>query len=134
MVQMEISYKGALRCELKHGPSGTVVETDAPADMGGQAARFSPTDLVGAALAACIATTLGIVGKRKGWSVDGMKVHVGKVMTETGPRKIARLPVEIWMPANFPQEHRAEAERIAHTCPVHKSLNPDIDAPITTHW
>ena len=134
MVKMSIVYEGELRCSAVHGPSASKIETDAPADNQGKAERFSPTDLVGAALASCIATTLGIVGQRKGWKLDGMKLEVGKEMTSSGARKIARLPVDLWMPATMAVEDRAEVERVAHSCPVHKSLHPDIDAPITIHW
>ena len=55
-------------------------------------------------------------------------------MTTTGPRRIARLPVDVHMPVAMSAESRDEVLRIAQTCPVHKSLHPDIDAPIVLHW
>ncbi len=134
MVKMSIVYEGGLRCSAVHGPSGSKIETDAPADNHGRAERFSPTDLVGAALASCIATTLGIVGLRKGWTFDGMRVEVAKEMSSSGPRRIAKLPVEIFMPAAMPAEERAEVERIADACPVRKSLHPEIEVPMKFHW
>ena len=134
MVRMQVEYRGALRCTARHEPSGTVIETDAPVDNCGKGERFSPTDLVGAALASCIATTLGIVAQRKGWNLDGLRVEVAKAMTTEGPRRIARLPVVVHMPAGVPPECREEAERIARTCPVHRSLHPDVDAPIDVKW
>lgn len=134
MVSMTITYEGGLRCSAVHGPSGSRIETDAPADNHGRAERFSPTDLVGTALASCIATTLGIVALRKGWQLEGLRVEVKKEMTTSGPRRIARLPVEVHMPVAMPAESRDEVLRIAQTCPVHKSLHPDIEAPIVLHW
>lgn len=134
MVSMSITYEGGLRCAAVHGPSSSKIETDAPADNHGRAERFSPTDLVGAALASCIATTLGIVALRKGWQLEGLRVDVKKEMTSSGPRRIARLPVEVHMPVAMPAEGREEVLRIAQTCPVHKSLHPDIEAPIVIHW
>lgn len=92
MVQMKIEYTGDLRCRATHGPSGSQIETDAPADNHGKAERFSPTDLVGAALASCIATTLGIVALRKGWNLRGMRVEVEKDMTTSPPRKSPASP------------------------------------------
>jgi len=134
MVQMKIEYAGDLRCRATHGPSGSQIETDAPADNHGKAERFSPTDLVGAALASCIATTLGIVALRKGWDLRGMRVEVEKDMTTSPPRKIARLPVQVWMPAVMSPEDTQLVENTARSCPVHRSLSPDVDAPITVHW
>lgn len=134
MVHMIVDYTGELRCRATHGPSGSMIETDAPADNHGKAERFSPTDLVGAALASCIATTLGILALRKGWDLKGMRVEVDKEMTSTPPRKIARLPVELWMPASMSAEDRQLVENTARSCPVHRSLSPDVDAPITVHW
>lgn len=134
MVEMKIAYQGELRCQAVHGPSGTRIETDAPVDNCGKGERFSPTDLVGAALASCIATTFGIVAQRKGWPVTGLAIRVEKHMTSEGPRRIARLPVEVTMPAGFPVEARAEAERVLHSCPVQRSLHPDVHSPVQILW
>ena len=45
MVTITIEYEGYLHCRAVHGPSGTVLNTDAPADNHGKAESFSPTDL-----------------------------------------------------------------------------------------
>jgi putative redox protein len=134
MVKMEIEYAGDLRCVARHGPSGSTIETDAPADNHGKAQRFSPTDLVGAALGTCIATVLGIAAQRKGWDLRGMRLEVAKEMSSTPPRRIARLDVHLWMPVALPEEDRKRVEQMAHSCPVHKSLPAELDAPITIHW
>jgi putative redox protein len=134
MVGMTVVYEGELRCSAVHGPSQSRIETDAPADNHGKAERFSPTDLVGAALASCIATTLGIVAMRKGWKLEGMRIEVGKEMSTSGPRRIARLPVDIRMPVVMSDEDKIEVERIAHACPVRKSLDPGIEIPIQFRW
>lgn len=131
MVSMTITYTGEKHCELTHGPSGTVVETDAPKDNMGRGERFSPTDLVGAALGSCILTTMGIVAEREGIQLDlrGTKAQVTKEMVDN-PRRIGRLSVVIHMPPGVPKEHRRRMEAVAHACPVHKSLHPDVEAPI----
>ena len=53
MVSMKAIYQGEKHCELTHGPSGAVITTDAPKDNNGKGEAFSPTDLMGAALASC---------------------------------------------------------------------------------
>lgn len=128
---MSAVYKGGLHCELTHGPSSSTIETDAPKDNMGNGERFSPTDLVGAALAGCILTTMGIVAQRDGVSIDGARAEVIKEMTAQPPRRIAELPVTVTMPAAVPSAYRQKLENAAHACPVHKSLHPDIKAPIT---
>ena len=134
MVHMIVDYQGELRCQAIHGPSTSCIETDAPADNHGKAERFSPTDLVGAALASCIATTLGILALRKGWDLKGLRVEVDKEMTSSPPRRIARLPVVVHMPSLMSAEDRQLVENTARSCPVHRSLSPDVDAPIQVKW
>jgi len=132
MVKMTVHYAGDLHCTATHGPSGSVVETDAPVDNQGRGESFSPTDLVATALASCMATLMGIYAKRKDINLTGMRIEVGKEMTQTGPRRIARLPVEVWMPATVAQN--PALENAALTCPVFQSLHPDIEKPVTFHW
>lgn len=134
MVHMTIDYQGQLRCQATHGPSGSRIETDAPADNHGKAERFSPTDLVGVALASCIATTLGIVAQGKGWDLKGLRIEVDKEMSAAPPRRIARLPAVVWMPVALSTEDRQLVEATARTCPVHRSLAPDVEAPVTVKW
>ncbi len=108
--------------------------TDAPADNMGRGESFSPTDLMATALGTCILTTMGIVAQRHGIDMTGARATVEKHMSAEPPRRIARLPVTISMPAGIPPEHRSRLENAAHACPVHRSLHPDIEAPIVFHW
>ena len=133
MVRMTTNYQGQLRCELVHGPSGTSIRTDAPIDNHGRGEAFSPTDLVGAALASCVLTTMAIMAERDGISLAGATASVTKVMNPS-PRRIARLPVEVRMPASVPIEYRKKLEAAARSCPVHRSLHPDVEAPIEIVW
>ena len=94
---------------------------------------FSPTDLVATALATCILTTLGIVAKRREIDLKGAKATVEKHMN-ADPRRIGRLPVELTVEGSYSDEEKLVLERAANTCPVHKSLHPDVDAPITFKW
>ena len=134
MVKITAEYQGDLHCQAKHAPSGATIFTDAPTDHQGKGELFSPTDLIAAALATCILTTLGILARRKGWNVEGMRVEVEKTMTDDSPRRIASLPVLIWMPIVLDHDSRSLIEKAAFTCPVHHSLHPDIEAPIIFHW
>ena len=46
------------------------------------------------------------------------------------PRRIGELELEIAMPRELPHASRAKYEEIARTCPVARSLHPDVHLPI----
>jgi putative redox protein len=133
MVTINARYEGDLCCTAVHGPSSANLSTDAPKDNEGLGRYFSPTDLVATALATCILTTMGIVARRHGIALKDATAKVEKHM-QASPRRIARLPVELRVPGAFTADQKKLLEATAHACPVHKSLHPDIDAPITIHW
>jgi uncharacterized OsmC-like protein len=134
MVNISVRYTGQLHCSATHGPSQAELATDAPADNMGKGETFSPTDLVATALATCMATTMGIAAQRHGIELNGMTVQIGKEMSQDAPRRIVRLPAELHIP--LPQDHpqRELLENAARHCPVHKSLAPEIDAPMKFYW
>ena len=134
MVEINIEYSGDLRCRSTHGPSGCELITDAPVDNHGKGESFSPTDLVATALGSCVATIMGIYAQRNDFDLVGIKIHVEKHMSQDAPRRIARLPVSISMPAGLDEKHRAALEKAASHCPVHQSLHPDIDSPLTFQY
>ena len=133
-VTVDVAYDGDLECTLTHGPSGDRMRTDAPVDNRGRGAHFSPTDLVGAAMGSCTLTVMGIVARDRGWDMKGATAHVVKEMGAEPRRHIAKLTVDITLPAALDEKARTILERTANTCPVHQSLNPAIDKPITFHW
>jgi putative redox protein len=134
MVKINIRYEGALRCAATHGPSGQKLFTDAPVDNHGRGESFSPTDLVATALGSCMATIMGIAAERHQIDLGGMEIEVTKEMTTEVPRRIARLTTKIRVP--FPPDHpqRTLLENAALTCPVHKSLHPEIEKPLEFDW
>lgn len=129
MVKMTASYEGGLHCKLQHEPSGSALETDAPKDNQGKGERFSPTDLMGAALASCILTTMAIVAEGDGVSLEGAHAEVVKVMAAQ-PRKIASLRVKAYLPAALTPDYRLKMQATAEGCPVQRSLHSEIDAAI----
>jgi len=134
MVKISIEYEGGLRCAAVHGPSNQTLKTDAPVDNHGKGESFSPTDLVATALGACMATVMGIVAERHGIDLKGMKVEVIKEMSQSSPRRIAKLPTQIWMPLPKTHPHKELLEKTALGCPVHHSLHSEIEKPIVFHW
>jgi putative redox protein len=130
MVKTHITYEGQLRCTLTHGPSGSVIHTDAPKDNMGKGEAFSPTDLVAAALGSCMLTVMGIAAARHNIDLKGTSVDVSKEMITAPERRIGSISVMLHMVPGIPQDKRSMLEAAAHSCPVHKSLHPDVQTPI----
>lgn len=137
-VEIDLIYQGSLRCQATHGPSQGTLITDAPLDNHGKGEAFSPTDLVATGLGACMMTIMGIVAERNGWDLTGMTTHVTKEMATTPIRRIGKLIVTISIPAEtgavLTDIDRTKLINAAHSCPVHQSLHPDIEVPVTFHW
>lgn len=129
-VEITGRYTGKLGTEAVHGPSGKSLPTAAPVDNQGDGSSFSPTDLVATALATCMVTTMAIVALRDGVDLSAVTFRVEKQMADN-PRRIASLPVVIHMPAGLSPERRAKLERAAHTCPVHRSLAPEVQKDVS---
>lgn len=134
MVTIQVEYQGDLHCNAVHGPSHAQLATDAPADNHGRGESFSPTDLVATALGSCMLTVMGILAQTLKIDIAGATATVEKEMSGTAPRRIQSLKVRIHVPHPLDAETRQKLERAAHTCPVHKSLHPDIHIPIEFMW
>lgn len=134
MITIDIQYRGELRCEAVHQPSGARLSTDAPRDNMGKGESFSPTDLVATALGTCMATLMGIAARSLNVDVTGTRVTVQKEMVAAPMRRIGKLGVKITVPAKLTEEQKAKLQQAALTCPVHKSLHPDVQMPVEFVW
>lgn len=129
-----VTYESNLRTTCLHLQSGSVFETDAPADNKGKGERFSPTDLIATGLGACLITTMGIKAESMDIALDGAKVEVTKVMV-SDPRRIGKIIVHATMPAlNLDEKSKEILERVGRTCPVERSLHPDVELDIQFNW
>jgi putative redox protein len=128
-VEISGRYTGRLGTEMIHGPSGAALKTAAPLDNQGDGSSFSPTDLMAAALASCAVTTMAILAEREGIDLSGVTFHVEKHMV-SDPRRVGRLPVRIEMPAGLSPAARRKLENAAHTCPVQRSLPPEVETEV----
>jgi uncharacterized OsmC-like protein len=122
----KVIYTGELRCLATHLASGTEIVTDAPVDNHGKGESFSPTDSTATSLATCILTTIGIAANARDIKIERMEADVEKIMA-SAPRRIAEIRVDIRMKF-WPDspESREKLVEIGHTCPVARSLHPDV--------
>ncbi len=130
VVGVDAEYTGGLRCRAVHGPSGAELLTDAPIDNHGKGAEFSPTDLVGTALATCVLTIMGMAAERHDIDFRGARARVEKTMSAQPPRRIARLALVIEIPGELDAKQRRLLEAAAKGCPVHRTLTGQVELPM----
>ena len=132
-VEMSGRYAGNLKVDLHHGPSGVEIRTAAPVDNNGDGSSFSPTDLLAVSLGTCMVTVMAIYAERHGLPFAGTSFVLEKHM-RADPRRVEAIPVTVRMPAALTAEQRERLEHIALTCPVHRSLLPEITREITFEY
>ena len=129
MSKANIVYQNNLRTEAEHIASGEKIITDAPVDNNGKGEAFSPTDLVATALGSCMITIMAISANKYDIDVTGTYASVKKNMG-SDPRRISEIFIDINMNKNIEEKDRKRLERSALTCPVHRSLHPDLEKKI----
>lgn len=129
MVKMHMVYEGNLRCRLTHGPSGSVILTDAPVDNMGKGQAFSPTDLFAASLGSCMLTVMGIFAQKNHINMAGTTLDVEKEMVVSPVRRIGKVTLVFKMAPGIEPAKRAALEQAGLDCPVHQSLGADVETP-----
>lgn len=131
MVTSKIEYIGDLRTHNTHVRSGNTMITDAPVDNRGKGEAFSPTDLMSTSLANCIITIMGIKAKDEGFSLDGAKAEMTKIMAEN-PRRVAEVIIEFdFSMLDLTDKQKRILKAIPAISPVALSLHPDVKQNIT---
>jgi putative redox protein len=98
---------------------GHGLRVDEPAGAGGTDSGPSPTRLVAAGLAGCVAITVEMYAERKGWDVGAVEVDVDVEYADYQPVSFA---VTLRLPTGLSDEQRERLLVIAGKCPVHKLL------------
>lgn len=131
----QIIYKGDLRTTATHLQSGTAIETDAPTDNQGKGERFSPTDLVATALGTCMVTTMAIKARTMNIALDDTRVDVTKIMV-SDPRRIGKIVAHVFFPPGLVIDDKQKEilEKTARTCPVERTLHPDVELDMEFNW
>ncbi|MDZ4793870.1 MAG: OsmC family protein [Bacteroidota bacterium] len=127
-----VVYTGDLRTTCTHLKSGNSFETDAPPDNNGKGERFSPTDLLATSLATCMITVMGIKARTMGFDLNDVKIDVLKIM-KPDPRRVAGIELTFYIPPSLKdidEKTKAILKNTGETCPVIKSIHPDIEVKI----
>lgn len=129
----KVEYLGVLRTSSTHLQSQQTILNDAPVDNHGKGEAFSPTDLLANSLATCMFTIMAIKANDLQVDLKGSTAEVTKVM-QASPRKISEIVIDFGMSTSVDEKNKAILERVAFTCPVYLSLNPDIVKTISFNW
>ena len=126
MATIETTYLGELRTEATHVLSGNKTITDAPLDNKGKGEAFSPSDLLSASLGSCMLTIMGIAAGEHDINIDGTSCSITKIMASE-PRRVSEIQITVNFPkGDYTDKQRVILERAALSCPVAKSLHPDL--------
>jgi putative redox protein len=127
-----VVYNGELRTTCTHLNSSSSFETDAPTDNHGKGERFSPTDLMATSLATCMLTVMGIKARSMGFDLNDIKVEVLKIMKQY-PRRVGGIELTFHIPdalKGVDEKTKAIMRTTGDTCPVMKSIHPDIEVKV----
>lgn len=111
------SIPGTLRQQVVIGDSHRLV-TDEPVRVGGDGSAPAPHELLPAALAACISTTVVMYARTKEWPLTGVEVDVDYDHKAT-PR---RFEVDVQLEGELDEEQLARLERVAESCPIRRAF------------
>ena len=130
MTTSKVTYQGNLRTQAIHLQSNNKIITDAPTDNHGKGEAFSPTDLLATSLASCMLTIIGIKASDMDIDIAGTTAEVTKVMA-ADPRRVSEIHIIVIFNRELDDRTQKIFYNTALTCPVAKSIHPDIIQNIT---
>ena len=116
------SISGTLRQEVVVDGRHVLI-TDEPVRVGGDGSAPSPHELLPAAVASCIATSLVMYARTKAWDLGEVSVDVD-YDNASSPR---RCRVAIRIERELAESQLERLERVARACPVRRSLEGGVE-------
>ncbi len=114
------SIPGTLRQEVVIDGKHRLI-TDEPEHLGGEGSAPAPHELLPAALASCISTTLVMYTRTKGWDLGDVAVDYDNRST---PR---RFEITIELGGDLTGEQIERLEKVTASCPVRRAIEAGID-------
>ena len=104
--------------------------TDEPERLGGEGAGPAPHELLPAALAACVSTTLVMYARTKEWELGDVTVDVDYDHRAT-PR---RVEIDVTVTGDLDPAQMEKLERVAAACPLRRSLDAGFEFVERFSW
>lgn len=106
---------------------GHTVVVDEPVEAGGENAGPAPTRLVAAGLASCIAITMEMYARRKGWELGDTEVGVDIEYERYVPTSFT---ASVRLRDGLSEEQRTRLLAVARKCPVHRVIAAETQVTI----
>jgi len=97
---------------------------DEPEDEGGDDAGPDPQEMLAVSLSSCVAITVEMYARRKGWEIGDVECEVGYEPAQRGSP--TKFQLALRLPKELPEEQRDKLMQIAAKCPVHRTLEGEV--------
>ncbi len=118
-MNMTISFPGGARVDAQFGPF--TVQTDQPAQGGGEGSAPTPFALFLASLGTCAGIYVLGFCKQRGLATDGIRISQ-RVEQDSATGLIGNVDMDIEVPPDFPEKYHSSLVRAAEQCAVKKHL------------
>jgi uncharacterized OsmC-like protein len=127
LITVEKQDGGAFRFSVRRHE----VTSDMSVAEGGQDLGPSPVELVGGALASCIAIMVQRYCDAKGYADGDVEVSLTMELADD-PKRVEAFVLDVELPADVPENRLDAIRKIAEHCPVHATLSncPRVDIDI----
>ena len=125
-MEMVVDFPGGTRVTARFG--SFAVQTDLPAQAGGEGSAPTPFETFLASLATCAGIYVLDFCRRRSIPADGIRL-VQKAEINTKSQLAERISLDIQLPKDFPGEYKAAVVRAAEQCKVKKHFEspPEVE-------
>ena len=125
---MEIRFPGGLEVEALSG--GFSIRTDQPVSDGGSGSAPSPFDLFLASIGTCAGIYALRFCQQRNLDTEGLSLELTAEKGEDA-RRVARVSIEIRLPASFPERYRDAILRAVDQCKVKRHIREPPEFAVT---
>lgn len=129
MNEFVIDFPGGARVDAHFGPY--TVKTDQPPSGGGEGLAPAPFSLFLASIGTCAGIYVLGFCRQRNLPTDGIRL-VQRMDTDPFTHMVAKVSLEIQVPASFPEKYRDALIRSAEQCAVKKHLENPPKFAVTT--
>lgn len=119
MSTMKVTFPGGKRVDAEY--AGFTVRTDQPPKAGGEGSAPQPFDLFLASIATCAGIYVKGYCDTRGIPAENVGLEM-RIERDPEAHRVSKLVIEIRLPPDFPEAHKAAVVRAADLCAVKKHI------------